>query len=121
MELIYIIIFGLGFILGKIHTYMKITNLIKETAKRHGISLEQELDRMNIDNDLRIIYQLIVESHNDILYLFEKESNRFICQGASVQELAKLAKEQGNIINAAVVYDNRIFTFVNGESTEFSG
>ena len=116
-----LIILGVGFIIGKIHTYMKITNLIQETARRHGISLVQELDRMNIDNDLRIIYELIVESHNGVLYLFEKESNRFICQGSSVQELAKLAKEQDNIINAAVIYDNRIFTFVDGESTEFSG
>ena len=41
MELIDIIILGLGFVLGKIHTYMKITNLIQETARRHGISLEQ--------------------------------------------------------------------------------
>lgn len=112
-----LIIFGLGFALGKIHTYMKLTILLKQTAKRHGIVLEG----MEIDDDIRTIYELIVESHNGILYLFDKKNNKFICQGSSVQELAKLAKEQGNIINAAVVYDNKIFAFIDGESTEFSG
>lgn len=114
MELIFLItIFCLGFSIGKIHTYLRISILLNSIKNGNGLEDSEE--------DWQTLHELIIEKHNDILYLFEKESNRFICQASSVQELAKIAKEDNNIINAAVVFDNKIFTFVNGETTEFSG
>ena len=61
---------------------------------------------------------MLVEKHGDILYLFDNDSDEFICQGSSVQELAKLAKELKNVSVAAVKHGDKIFAFKDGESVE---
>lgn len=108
-----------GFLLGKIHAFLAISRMIKEVAEEQGIDLEKELrESQEPKVQVKLVHKLAVEKHGEMLYLFDKEEDSFICQGSSVQELAKLAKQYKNIMYAAVLYGDKVFQFKDGESTE---
>ena len=121
METILLIfIFVVGYVLGQIRAMMKIGNILREAADNAGIDLEQELERrkQKLTNSVK---KLEVEKINDMLYLYERDTNDFICQANSMEDLAKLAKEYKNIALATVIHDNKVFMFKHGVSTEYTG
>ena len=113
-------IFALGFVAGKIHTYFHVAKLLREVASHAGIDIEKEIRKLDGEKvqPEKLVYKLMVEEHGESLYLFDKETDEFICQGASVQELAKLALERKKINLAAVLHGEKVFKFKDGESTE---
>ena len=118
----FFIVLMLGYMLGKIHAYFKIARILRDMAEAVGIDIDKELNKkQTVNPEQKIVYKLKVEAHGDMLYLFNKDTDDFICQGSSVQELAKLAKEYKNIGLAAVMYGDRVFKFTDGNSTEFTG
>jgi len=50
--------------------------------------LKEELDRLTKQLKDNII-QVNVEKHGSVFYLFEKDTNRFIAQGADINEIKK--------------------------------
>lgn len=122
MELLLLLILVVvAFQAGKHYGYFKIVKLMKEVAQEQGIDLEKELGLLKEQeeaNKTPAVYKLEVETHGELLYLFDKETDRFICQGSSVQELAKLAKELKQVNLAAVKYGDKVFAFKDGISTE---
>ena len=99
---------------------MKIGNIIREAADNAGIDLEEELERrkQKLANPVK---KLEVEQINDILYLYERDTNDFICQANSMEDLAKLANEYKNIALATVIHDNKVFMFSHGVAKEYTG
>lgn len=119
MELLLIIVFVVGFFLGKLYGYYHVVKLMKEIAADNGLDLEKALGLKTEEKTTTPeVYKLKVEQHGDMLYLFDYEQDEFICQGSSVQELAKRAKEYKNICIAAVLHGEKVFKFKDGESTE---
>ena len=115
MELLFVV-FLIGFAAGYAWASFKFVKALKDAAEEAGINLEKELTKSQPPKNA--VYKLVVEQHGDMLYLFDKEKDSFICQGSSVQELAKLAKQYKNIMYAAVLYGDKVFQFKDGESTE---
>jgi len=62
------------------------------------------------------VHKLKVEKIESILYLYDDENN-FICQANTLDELAKLSHQHKNINYAAVIHNDKVFTFVNGVSS----
>lgn len=93
---------------------------MKEVAEEQGIDLEKELGvvKASEENKVEKVHKLKVEQHGDVLYLFDKESDDFICQALSVQELCELAKKYKNVNMAAVLHGDKVFAFKDGVSTE---
>lgn len=95
---------------------------MKEVAHEQGIDLEKELgilkDQEESTGQAEKVHKLSVEQHGELLYLFDKESDNFICQGSSVQELCDLAKKNKNVNLAAVMHGDKVFAFKDGVSTE---
>lgn len=117
MELIFLLsVFLIGFAAGNAWASFKFVRALKDAAEEAGIDLEKEIAKHEITQ--KVVYKLAVEQHGDTLYLFDKEEDSFICQGSSVQELAKLAKQYKNIAYAAVLFGDKVFQFKDGESTE---
>lgn len=117
MELIFLLsIFFIGVMVGNAWASFKFVRALKDAADEAGIDLEKEIT--NYKTTQKVVYKLAVEKHGDTLYLFDKEEDSFICQGSSIQELAKLAKQYNNIVYAAVLFDDKVFQFSDGESTE---
>jgi len=118
--LIYLALVFLGFTLGQAYMTFKVARLLKKVAEEEGIDLDKEIQIVKNKNEqVHQIYNLEVERINDMLYLFDKNNRDFVCQGKSVEELAKLAKEYKNIIVATVIHDDKVFMFVNGASKEY--
>jgi hypothetical protein len=78
-------------------------------------NIEKSLDE---DEPIVEIYKLHTEKINDILYLFNYDTKDFVCQSNTIEGLAKIANEYKNIKLAAVVHEEKIFLFHNGEVKE---
>lgn len=113
-------IFAAGFVAGKLHTYFHVAKLLRDIAAHAGIDIERELKKLDGEEEKpeKLVYKLMVEEHGELLYLFDKDTDEFICQGSSVQELAKLALERKKINLAAVLHGDKVLQFKNGESKE---
>jgi AAA+ ATPase superfamily predicted ATPase len=81
---------------------LKDPNLDKETKLRYE-KLKLERDR-----------KLVIEKADNSLLLYDFEDKSFICQGKTVQELAKNSKEYGGVDIAVVVHDKEHYYFING-------
>lgn len=112
MELLLGIVIGIvaGYHFGVVHSMMKLKEFILKEAKIQGIKLDDE-------NTLEAVTvkQLVIEEVNSVLYLYDRDRNTFLCQGTSIEELAKLANQYKNIKYAAVVNGEKVYAFVNGE------
>ena len=66
------------------------------------------------------VNQLFIEHINDLMYLYDKDANAFVCQGSTIDELAHSAKQLKNIKYAAVMDEknNSIFSFVDGKASK---
>jgi len=104
-------VFWLGYQVGTLVTSYRLRYLIHKEAKRLGLDTSNDI-RIVEEAD-PIVVQLIVEKANDTLYLYDKD-NSFICQGKSLDELARLAKQYKNIKYAAVLHDSDTYGFVDG-------
>lgn len=112
-----LIIFGLGFWLGyqfgiAILSY-KLRHLLYKEAKKQGIVIPYQNNIL--EEQLPTVSQLMVEKSNNILYLYNREDETFVCQGSTLEELAVLAKEYKNIKYAAVLHDDDVVAFVDGK------
>lgn len=108
IEVICLIVGGyLGFHLGSAFVMFKLKDLILKEAARQGLDvvvLEQNI----IEKQQT---KLVIEYNDNILYLYDNHTNTFICQGSTVEELAKLAKQYKNISDAAV-FDKKTNSFI---------
>lgn len=111
LELIIIgFIFWIGYQVGISVTAYRLRDLVYREAKRRGLLKE-------VDSELEetpVVAQLMVEKSNNVLYLYNRDDNTFVCQGATLEEIASLAKKYNNIKYAAVMIDQEIYAFVDG-------
>ena len=110
--IIFGIIFWLGYQTGSSVEAYRLRHLIFKEAKRLGITTKQ--DERLFEDEKPVVAQLIIEKANNVLYLYNKEDNTFVCQGATLSELASLAKQYKNIKYAAVIDGDDVYAFVNG-------
>lgn len=119
--LLYLGLIFLGFSLGQAYTALKLSRLLKQVAEEEGIDLDKEIENVKEKKkQIHQVHKLEVEKINDVLYLFDRDNRDFVCQGSSIEELAKLAKEYKNIVVATVVHGDKVFMFVNGASKEYT-
>lgn len=119
MDFLFILIaMAFGYGIGKLHGYYSVVKVLKELAEESGIDLERELTKMSKEDEPDTVRKLKIDAGGDILYLFDIETDVFICQANCVQDLAKLAKERSQIIYAVVKHGDKFFAFKDGESTE---
>lgn len=120
--LLLVLLLAIAFQAGKHWGYFKIVKALKEVADEQGIDLEKELgivvEKEEQALKKNLVLKLQVETHGDLLYLFDVDEDKFICQGSTVQELAKLAKELKDVKYAAVKHGDKVFAFKDGESVE---
>jgi len=102
-----IYIFALGFIIGSSWTKHR----IKKELIEHGILKDKNTKTENVP-------KLITEIHNNMIYVFEKGTDTFVCQGNSIEELAKKIFKQNQIQVAIVEHDSSILMFNEGKVTK---
>lgn len=126
MELFLIIVvaFVAGFVVGEGMVLYKLRHVLRTLADGHGIDVDKELEKLQKEQEQAIIIQQIhrleIEQVNDMLYLYDRTSDNFVCQATSIDELAKLSKSYKNIKVATVIHDNKIFIFNDGVAEEYT-
>ena len=111
-ELLILILVGfIGYQVGMAVTAYRLRYLIHKEARRLGLDKSDDINVLE-EADPEIS-QLMIEKTNDTLYLYDI-NHSFICQGKTIDELAKLAKQYKNIKYAAVLHDEYTYGFVDG-------
>jgi hypothetical protein len=119
MEILLLIVgLVIGYLIGEFYCLYRMRHIIMDAAAKEGIDIEAELDKMEkAKNNLPEVHKLRIQTIDDILYLYTDRED-FICQAKSVEELASLSQQYKNIKYAAVIHNDKVFTFVNGVATE---
>lgn len=110
-------VFSFGWIMGQIYMAYKIRENIKQVAEQHGITLQDiEESLQDLNNNINVInvQSLFTESIGHSIMLYTKSGN-FLCQGSSLDELAKNAFEHSKINFAVVKHNDREMFFVEGK------
>ena len=113
MEILLLIV-GLvvGYLIGEFYCLFRMRHIIMDVAAKEGIYLDEEHKAKVIE-----VHKLRTHTIDDILYLYTDEED-FICQAKTLEELATLSQQYKNIKYAAVIHDDKVFTFINGVVTE---
>ena len=99
-----------GFWLGSIFTTNRIRKQIFQIAKEKGITLEEE------EPKIQKVPSMQIEKHGNLLYLFNlNKDNTFMCQGATVDELAEKLLHYNNIEVAYVRHGDNNLLFIKGK------
>lgn len=109
MELIIIILACIffGYVVGVLRTIMHLKHALIDVESKDIKNLEKQ--------DIPI---LNLEKHGDMLYLFEKSTDIFMCQGSSLEDLAKKLSEYKDIHIAVVDNDSKPVWLINGKVSE---
>jgi hypothetical protein len=122
MEILPIIIaFIVGFIVGEGFVLFKLKHNIQRIADTHGIDIDNELEKLEEQQTITVqIHRLEIEQHDDVLYLYDRTNENFVCQADNIDELAKLSKSYKNIKVATVVHNDKVFIFNDGIAEEYT-
>lgn len=105
----YVTIFGAGFFAGEAVMAMRFRNILQSL-----IEDELQVPDTVFGKEVIDVRKLTVEHWEGLLYLYEAETKHFVCQGKTMDDLAKLAKENSNISYAAVQDDTTLVWFIDG-------
>ena len=100
-----ILILALGWVMGEFYTNYKLLKNLR------SIVIIEEVKRPNV-------YKLETELVDDIILLYDRETNDFICQGNSLEQLAKLSKEYKKIEYASVKHGEYFVAFIEGKGNK---
>jgi len=99
---IYTAIFIVGFIAGEYVLAYRLKNLLENY-------IDEEVEEAGDE-----VFKLKTEKHDGMLFLYDN-THTFVCQGTCLEELAKLAVKNKNIKYAAVMHDEKIYMFIDGQ------
>ena len=109
-------VFYVGYNLGQIVLSWHLRDIIVRDVRKDGIRVDSDYNIIESDEDGKPnVFQLFVESVNDILYLYDRDKNVFICQAKTMEELAELSLKNNNIKYAAVLHGEQVVAFINGK------
>jgi len=105
-----ILMFVLGFMMGKRIGYVQHKLEIFHKARMNGVDLS--------DVTVKVSRQTVLETevHESTILLYNKVENKFLCQGATLDEVIdNLKKYHGDIEIAKIKHSDKVFTLHNGK------
>jgi hypothetical protein len=100
-----ILILALGWVMGEFYTMYKLRKNL------HTYLIIEESIKPNV-------YKLETELVDNIILLYDRETNDFICQGNSLEQLAQLSREYNKIEYATVKHGDYFVAFIEGKVTK---
>jgi hypothetical protein len=100
-----ILILALGWVMGEFYTMYKLRKNIRSYL------IIQEETRPTV-------FKLETELVDNTILLFDRDTNNFICQGNSLEQLAQLSREYKKIEYATVKHGDYFVAFIEGKVTE---
>lgn len=104
-----------GYHIGQMVLSWQLRDVIVNEARKEGLRIDANYNIIGDNDEEPVVLQLFVETSNNILYLYERDKDRFICQAKTLEELATLSLKYENVKYAAVLHGDNVVAFVNGE------
>ena len=101
-----ILILALGWVMGQFYTIYKLRKNLRSV-----IIIQEEVSRPNV-------FKLETEEVDNTILLYDRDTNDFICQGTSLEQLAQLSREYKKIEYATVKHGDYVVAFIEGKVTE---
>ena len=101
-----ILILALGWVMGQFYTIYKLRKNLRSV-----IIIQEEVSRPNV-------FKLETEEVDNTILLYDRDTNDFICQGNSLEQLAQLSREYKKIEYATVKHGDYFVAFIEGKVTE---
>lgn len=101
-----ILILALGWVMGEFYTIYKLRKNLRSV-----IIIQEEVPRPNV-------FKLETEEVDNTILLYDRDTNDFICQGSSLEQLAQLSREYKKIEYATVKHGDYFVAFIEGKVTE---
>jgi hypothetical protein len=108
----YLIIAGLiivAFFIGRIYQAVKIVDIL---VRAH---LAEELNERATSLE---VFKLEIEEHQGTKFLYDSTAQEFICQGSTLEDLAKLFNERKQKSLGMLEYDNTSVYFIDGKVSD---
>ena len=100
-----ILILALGWVMGEFYAMYKLRKNIRSY--------------LIIQEDTKpTVFKLETEEVDNTILLYDRETNDFICQGNSLEQLAQLSREYKKIEYATVKHGDYFVAFIEGKVTE---
>ena len=103
----------LGFVIG----WVAGVNLLKYRIKQAIRQLDKADMTAEIEKMIKEIPVMQTEKVNGFIFLYDKVTSAFMCQGTSLDEVAANLKSVQNINLAQVTHDEQEFLFIDGKVT----
>ena len=100
-----ILILALGWVMGEFYAMYKLRRNI-----RSYLIIQEETKPT--------VFKLETEEVDNTILLYDRETNDFICQGNSLEQLAQLSREYKKIEYATVKHGDYFVAFIEGKVTE---
>ena len=123
MDIIFLlVIFFLGVLTGESYALYRFRRILRKIARKQGIDLDAEITHSeltgNINTSFNKFLRMETEQIGEVLYLYDKDSDSFICQGSSIEELVRLANQYKSIKRGTIVHNDKVFVILDGEIEE---
>mgnify|MGYP000258139219 CR=1 FL=1 len=113
--LILIFVAWAAYNIGVSVTAWRLREFVYKEAKARGMVSKEHQELFEGQKEEKPkVSQLWIEKVQDIMYLYEKDTDDFVCQANTLEELANLALKYKNIKYASVMNGDDVFAFVNG-------
>ena len=107
----YFIVVGLiivAFYIGRIYEAFKIIDILVEAHMEETIEKVPSLE----------VFKLEIEEHQGVKFLYDSDAQEFICQGSTLDDLAKLFNERKRKSLGMLEYDNNSVYFIDGKVSD---
>lgn len=112
-ELLFIIldIFWIGFWFW---VGTKLFSIFKSKSKDDALLRDSLIEKV----ETKQLYTLKTEVHNDMIFAFTADTDTFISQGKSIEEVAEVAHKHRKVELAYVLHEKEFMWFVDGKVTK---
>ena len=110
--LILVLVFVLGLKLGYGFYEFKINLFVNKLTKHANV---ETMDNNNMTQlVIHPVASLYTEKVGESFLLFDEDTHTFVCQGTTIEDLARLCQLHNNISYATVTHDNKVLMFIDG-------
>lgn len=107
----YLIVIGLvivAFYIGRVYEAFKIVDILVQAHMDEVIEKVPSLE----------VFKLEIQEHQGTKFLYDSDAQEFICQGNTLDDLAKLFNERKKKSLGMLEYDNTSVYFIDGKVSD---
>lgn len=114
--LIIVLVFILGFKLGYGFYEFKINSFVNKLTNHANVEMTENNNTTQLI--IHPVASLYTEKVGESFLLFDEDTDTFVCQAKTVEELAKMCQQYNDISYATVVHDDKVLMFIDGAIME---